>query len=190
MPPLHPTDALLLVDVQNDFCPGGALPVAEGDKIIPILNRWIDAARAGGALIVASRDWHPADHVSFQERGGPWPTHCVQGSHGAALHTDLHLPPDTIVVNKGNEPGRDSYSAFGGAGLADLLQRRAIRRVFVGGLALDVCVRATVLDALKEGFEVHLIKEATRPVTVEGGRQAIAEIRAAGCIIDEDSSDA
>jgi nicotinamidase/pyrazinamidase len=190
MPTLHLSDALLLVDVQNDFCPGGALPVAEGDQIVPVLNRWIDAARAGGAFMVASRDWHPPGHVSFQERGGPWPTHCVRETQGAALHSGLHLPASATVLSKGTEVNRDSYSAFGGTGLAELLHQSGIRRVWVGGLALDVCVSATVLDALKEGFEVHLIKNATRPVTPDGGRRAIDAMRATGCIIEEGGDDA
>ena len=92
-PALGPADALLVVDVQNDFCPGGALPVPDGDHVVPVLNRWIDAAAAGGAAVVASRDWHPPGHASFRERGGPWPAHCVQGTAGAAFHSDLHCPP-------------------------------------------------------------------------------------------------
>ncbi len=185
-PPLGPSDALLVVDVQNDFCPGGALPVAEGDRIVPVLNRWIEAARAGGAVVVASRDWHPPGHVSFRERGGPWPAHCVQNTDGAAFHPGLHLPDDAVIVSKGTDPDHDTYSAFGGGQIADDLRRRGIRRLWVGGLAEDYCVRATVLDGLKAGFEVHLIADAVRPVDVQpgDGRRARREMREAGCVVE------
>lgn len=189
-PTLRPTDALLIVDLQNDFCPGGALPVGEGDGVVAVLNRWIAAAAQGGADVIASRDWHPPGHVSFHERGGPWPTHCVQGTAGAAFHPQLALPPDARIVSKGTDAGRDHYSAFEGTGLADLLRKRGIRRLWVGGLALDVCVRATVLDALKEGFEVHLLQPATRPVDPGEGPGALEQMRAAGCVLEDGGADA
>jgi nicotinamidase/pyrazinamidase len=183
---LGPADALLIVDVQNDFCPRGALPVPEGDRVVPVLNRWIDAATAGAAAVVASRDWHPPGHVSFRQRGGPWPAHCVQGTDGAAFHPDLRLPADARLVSKGADPDRDAYSAFADPALADDLRRRGVRRVWVGGLAEDVCVRASVLDALKEEFEVHLIADAVRPVNVrpDDGRRARREMRDAGCVVE------
>jgi nicotinamidase/pyrazinamidase len=190
LPTLQPTDALVIVDVQNDFCPGGALAVAGGDEVVPVLNRWIEAAREGGAQVIASRDWHPRGHVSFQDRGGPWPAHCVQDTWGAAFHPELSLPPDTLVITKGADRDRDNYSAFRGTGLADTLRGRNVRRVWVGGLALDVCVRATVLDALKDGFEVHLIQDATRPVEAAGGRRAVEEMRTARCIIENGATNA
>jgi nicotinamidase/pyrazinamidase len=183
IPRLDKTDALLVVDVQNDFCPGGALAVARGDEVVAVLNRWIAAAREAGAPIVASRDWHPAGHVSFKARGGPWPDHCVQGSKGAELRADLALPPDAIVLSKGVEIDRDAYSAFDGTGLADRLRKLGVRRVFVGGLAQDVCVRATVLDAIRAGFAVHLIEAATRPVDRRAGARALEEMRRAGAAV-------
>jgi nicotinamidase/pyrazinamidase len=187
LPQLRRTDALIIVDVQNDFCPGGALPIEEGDRVVPVLNRWIEVAGESGARIVASRDWHPADHISFRERGGPWPAHCVQNTRGAELRSDLTLPENVLLLSKGTTPDRDDYSDFEMTGLADELKKNGVRRVWVGGLAQDVCVRATVLDALKEGFEVHLIKDATRPVNaVPGaGPRALEEMRAAGCVIEE-----
>ncbi len=186
LPRLHRTDALISVDVQNDFCPGGALPIEEGDRVVPVLNRWIEAACNRGARIVASRDWHPPDHVSFRERGGPWPVHCVQGSWGAELRSDLKLPQGFLLVSKGTLPDRDAYSDFEMTGLAEDLKQHGIRRVWIGGLAQDVCVRSTVLDAIKEGFEVHLIQDATRSVNVAAGARALQEMRAAGCVIQED----
>ena len=187
LPQLAPTDALIIVDVQNDFCPGGALPVRGGDQVVPVLNRWVDAAQKGGARIVATRDWHPAGHVSFQERGGPWPAHCIQNTWGAELRPDLVLPANVLLVSKGTTPDRDEYSDFEESGLAEELKRTGILRVWVGGLAQDVCVRATVLDALKEGFEVRLIRGATRPVNaVPGaGAAALEEMRTAGCLIED-----
>jgi nicotinamidase/pyrazinamidase len=183
LPKLQATDALLIVDVQNDFCGAGSLPVPGGDDVAPVLNRWIETAQKGGAEVVASRDWHPAGHVSFRERGGPWPAHCVQNTWGAEFHPALLLPSRTQVVSKGTDPDRDNYSAFENTGLAETLKRRGVRRLWIGGLAQDVCVRATVLDALKEGFETHLIEEATRPVDADAGRRAIEEMRGAGCVL-------
>lgn len=173
-------DALIIVDVQNDFCPGGALPIERGDEVIPVLNRWIDAAIAAGVPIYASRDWHPAGHLSFKERAGPWPPHCVQDTEGAAFHSNLRLPPDTIKITKGTRFDQDQNSAFDQTGLATQLRHDDIKRLWVGGLAQDVCVRATVLDGLKEGFEVHLIPDASFPVTREGGELALREMRDAG----------
>ena len=176
-------DALLIVDVQIDFCPGGALPIEGGDAVVPVLNRWIDAAVAAKIPIYASRDWHPAHHLSFVESGGQWPVHCLQDDRGAQFHPDLMLPPSTIVVTKGTRFDRDQYSAFDETGLAAELKKRAVSRVWVGGLALDVCVRATALDAKRYGFETVLIADAARPVTAEGGARAVDELRAAGIAV-------
>lgn len=186
---LHPVDALLVVDVQRDFCPGGALPVAAGDEVLPALNDWIEAARRAGAMIVASRDWHPPDHVSFEHRGGPWPPHCLQDSEGAELHPDLGLPDDAILLSKGQSPHADAYSAFDGTELSSLLRERGVRRVFVGGLAQDVCVRATVLDALRYGFETHVLVEATRPVNSREGERALREMEERGAILERAGRD-
>src|SRR5689334_5389258 len=166
---LGPADAVIVVDVQNDFCPGGALPVARGDEVVPILNQWMTAAGGAGAAVVASRDWHPADHCSFQERGGPWPSHCVQETRGADFHPDLNLPPRARIVSKATAADREAYSAFDGTGLADELKRAGISRVWIGGLALDYCVRATALDAVAAGFETHLIAAATRAINARPG---------------------
>ena len=177
---LHQGDALLVVDVQRDFCPGGALPVEGGDRVVPVLNAWIEAAERAGALIVASRDWHPPGHVSFEARGGPWPPHCVQDSEGAELHPELRLPKDAILLSKGQSKHRDAYSAFDDTGLEHLLRERDVERVFVGGLAQDVCVRATTLDALRHGFETHLLVDATLPVDPRVGERALREMEAEG----------
>lgn len=182
IPELEANDALIVVDVQNDFCPGGALAVPQGDEIIDILNRWIAAARRGGAQIVASRDWHPADHCSFAEQGGPWPPHSIQETPGAAFHPDLELSESFHLVSKGVEPDRDNYSAFDETGLADWLRQRQVQRVWIGGLAEEVCVRATVLDALAAGFETHLILDATRAIDKRpgDGLNAVDQMQAAG----------
>lgn len=178
--PLGPQDAVLLVDVQNDFCPGGALEVEEGDEVVPVLNEWVREAVRKGALLAASRDWHPKDHISFDARGGPWPPHCIQGTVGAEFHPDLELPKGTAVLSKADEPEREAYSAFDGTGLEELLRRRDVRRLFVGGLAQDVCVRASVLDALDLGLEVHLLLDATRPVDPQKGEEAVREMEERG----------
>jgi len=181
------SDAVIVVDVQRDFCPGGALPVSEGDAVVPVLNHWVSAAEKAGALVVASRDWHPPGHISFTSEGGPWPAHCLRGTEGANFHTDLKLPADALIVSKGEHREFDQYSAFDRTGLGDRLREKGIKRLWVGGLAQDVCVRSTVLDALKEGFEVHVIVDGTRPVNVqpEGGEKAFQEMKAAGAVMEE-----
>ncbi len=180
-------DALVLVDVQNDFCPGGSLAVPEGDRVVPVLNRYVGLFAAAGATIFASRDWHPVKTKHFQADGGAWPPHCVQGTSGAAFHPTLAVPGDAVIVSKGMDPELDAYSAFQGedpAGrpLAVALAERGLRRLCVGGLATDYCVRATVLDALREGFEVLVLADAVRAVNVKpgDGERAIAEMREAG----------
>lgn len=177
---LESGDALVIVDVQNDFCPGGALPVPGGDAVVPVLNRWIAAASAQGVPVYLSRDWHPRDHLSFETEGGPWPVHCVQDTQGAAFHTELYVPSDAITVTKGTRFDQDQYSAFDQTGFAAELERKGIRRVIVGGLAEDVCVRATALDARKHGFEVMLLGEGTRAISDAGHQETKAELHAAG----------
>jgi nicotinamidase/pyrazinamidase len=158
--------------------------------VVPVLNRWIEAAIAKGVPIYASRDWHPVDHLSFATQGGQWPPHCIQDSEGANFHPELSLPASAIKVTKGVRFDQDQYSAFDQTGLATHLTRQKIKRLFVGGLAEDVCVKASVLDALKHGFEVVLIADATRPVTPEGGEQARKEMQQAGAKIMETAAGA
>ena len=177
---LRPGDALIIVDVQIDFCPGGALPIAHGDAVVPVLNRWIAAAVDARVPIFASRDWHPRHHLSFVESGGDWPVHCVQDTPGARFHLELRLPGSAIVVTKGVRFDRDQYSAFDETGLATELRKQDVKRLWVGGLAQDVCVRATVLDARREGFETIVIADATCPVTRAGGERANDDMRQAG----------
>lgn len=177
---LAPGDALLVVDVQKDFCPGGALPVPGGDAVVPVLNKWIDFALAAKRPVYFSRDWHPVGHVSFKAQGGPWPPHCLQDSEGAAFHPRLHAPENAVKISKGVRLDKDQYSAFEETGLADALRKAGVRRVWIGGLARDVCVRASVLDAVKEGFEVCVLTEGTRAITPEGGAEADREMESAG----------
>jgi nicotinamidase/pyrazinamidase len=179
-------DALLIVDLQRDFMPRGALAVSEGDRIAAP----IAAVAARFSTVIATQDWHPVGHVSFLERGGPWPVHCVAGSAGAALHPALPDSVVTSIIRKGTRRDYDSYSAFmddGGAatGLGGLLTERGVRRVFVCGLARDVCVRATALDARKVGLEVFMLDDLTRAVDA-GSRTAVdAELSKAGVVIVE-----
>lgn len=178
-------DAFLVVDVQRDFCRGGALEVPDAEAVVPVLNRWLRAARVCGIPVVATRDWHPERHPSFSAEGGPWPRHCVQDESGAAFHPDLALPPGAVVVSKGVRLDRDQTSAFDETGLGEWLRRLGARRVFVAGLAQDVCVRDTVLDALRLGFEAHVLVAATRPVRPEAGQRALAEMQAAGAVLEQ-----
>jgi len=186
IPKLDSSDALVIVDVQTDFCPGGALPVPEGDLVVPVLNRWIDRARKSGAMIVATRDWHPPDHGSFAAQGGPWPVHCIQETDGAAFHPGLDLPEDALIVSKGTDPRDEGYSMFQGTNLAERLKTAGVRRLWVGGLALDYCVRATVLDGLEARFDVHLIGDAVRAVNInpQDGQRALKRMKSAGARIE------
>jgi len=176
--------ALLVIDFQNDFCPGGALAVPEGDEIAARVNEL--AGSGNFDLVVATRDWHPADHGSFEERGGPWPVHCVQGTRGAELHPALDQSRIDIVVDKGQNPGTEGYSGFDETELATLLRERGIDSVTVVGLATDYCVKNTALDALREGFDVTVDGVAVRGVNVQPGddERALDELRAAGARID------
>ncbi|MFE8073242.1 nicotinamidase [Marinobacteraceae bacterium S3BR75-40.1] len=176
-------DALLIVDVQNDFCEGGSLAVPDSEAIIPVVNHWIDQAGQRGWPIIASRDWHPVDHCSFQDRDGPWPVHCVQDTPGAAFHPQMKLPDDAVRVSKGTRFDEDAYSAFDGTDLGSYLRRHGIERLHVLGLALDVCVQATVKDACKEGFNVELIADGTRAVDSDKTEQVYQELREAGSAI-------
>jgi nicotinamidase/pyrazinamidase len=179
--------ALLIVDVQNDFCPGGALGVAGGDDIIPIINDYIRLLRGKGVWIIASRDWHPRETKHFKEFGGVWPVHCVQGSSGAMFREALDLPPHTLVVSKGMDPERDDYSALHardeeGTPLPELLEAKGIRHLYICGLATDYCVRQTTMEGLRQGFSVTVFTDAVRGVDLEIGdsERALAEMEAAG----------
>jgi len=164
--------ALLVVDVQNDFCPGGALGVPQGDKIIPVLNKYIRIFSKKKLPIFASRDWHPVRTRHFKSSGGPWPEHCIQNTKGAAFHPGLKLPKEAIPLYKGMDPGEDSYSAFqaqdlSGMTLTDLLKRRKIGEIYVAGLATDYCVKSSALDGLKYGFKVRLLTDAIKGVNLK-----------------------
>jgi nicotinamidase/pyrazinamidase len=179
---LTKTDALVLVDVQCDFLPGGALAVPGGDAVVPVLNHYIALARERGVPIFATRDWHPANHCSFEAHGGPWPPHCMSDTAGAQFAPELELPADAHIVSKATMPSPDSYSGFGGTTLAADLRERGVERLLIGGLATDYCVLNTVLDAIREGFEVVLLTDAIRAVNVDAsdGERAEARMRSAG----------
>jgi nicotinamidase/pyrazinamidase len=179
--------ALLVVDVQNDFCPGGALAVSRGDTVVPALNRMIEWTAKRGGVVYASRDWHAPKASHFKDFGGVWPVHCVQETPGARFHPGLRLPADATVVTKGDRPDSDGYSAFEGhtptgESFADDLKEKGIGHLYVGGLATDYCVRHSVLDALESGFDVTLLTDAVKGVDVEPGdsAKALEEMRRAG----------
>ena len=182
---LRSGDALIILDVQRDFCAGGALEVADADAIIPVVNTLVEEAVAAGAPVVATRDWHPPGHASFQEAEGPWPAHCVQGSEGAQFHPDLRLPERAIIVSKGEARDRDQLSAFNETRLANRLRDLGVRRVLIVGLALDVCVLETAMDAASEGFETHVRLSGARAITAEGGRNAVEKLRKAQVVVEE-----
>ena len=173
---LHPTDALLLVDVQNDFLEGGSLAVPDADAILPVLNNYLVLFSDKSLQIVASRDWHPAGHCSFVENGGQWPAHCVADTAGAEFSKSILLPASCHIVSKATTADHEAYSGFDGTALSSSLKEQGIKRLFVGGLATDYCVLQTVLDALSHGFLVVLLVDAIRAVDVQkgDGEQAIA----------------
>ena len=162
-------DALLVIDMQVDFLPGGALGVAGGHETVAPINHLIELFQARGLPVFASRDWHPQDHCSFAAQGGPWPPHCVAGSPGAEFAAELALPDDAVVISKADTAHTDAYSAFAGTSLSNQLRTREITRVTVCGLATDYCVLNTVSDALEEGFETLIVPEAMRAVDVKPG---------------------
>lgn len=176
--------ALIVVDVQNDFCPGGALAVKAGNEVVPVFNRYLALFEKAGAPVFAARDWHPKNHSSFKAQGGPWPPHCIEDSEGARFHPDLRLPPNAVLISKGWRIEDDSYSEFEATNLELYLKRKEIRRVLVGGLATDYCVKNTVLDACRLGFEVYLLTDAIRGIDVKKGdsEKAIEAMKKAGAI--------
>ena len=178
------TDALIVVDVQQDFCPGGALAVPGGDQVVPPINRLL--ARFDW-FAVATRDWHPPDHCSFKTQGGIWPAHCVAGTDGAAFHPGLEMSRIHHVASKAVTKESEAYSGFQGTELARVLESRGIRRVFVCGLATDYCVKATALDARRNGLDVIVLTDAIRGVEVHSGDCAtgLEEMKAAGILLQE-----
>ena len=176
---------LIVVDVQNDFCPGGALPVTDGDKVVEPINGLIKQFEADGLPVVFTRDWHPSNHSSFKENGGIWPPHCVAGTQGAAFHPDLYFPSVAFLVSKATEPHLEAYSGFQGTGLASWLRQYDVDELLVTGLATDYCVKNTVIDALKLGFKVTVVQEAIKAVNVnpDDGEKAINQMLSLGAQI-------
>jgi nicotinamidase/pyrazinamidase len=172
---------LIVVDVQNDFCPGGALAVSHGDEVVLALNRYIARFTEAHAPIIFTRDWHPPNHSSFKSQGGPWPPHCVQNSNGAKFHPNLIIPVDAEIISKADR-NDEAYSFFTGTSMVQRLRERGIRRLLVGGLAIDYCVKWTVLDGLKHGFEVYHLDDASLGVNVNPGdsESALREMVAKG----------
>jgi nicotinamidase/pyrazinamidase len=171
--------ALLIVDVQNDFCPGGALQILNGDRVVEPINRAITYFSAAGLPILASRDWHPPKTRHFRESGGVWPVHCVQGTAGAEFHPDLHLPEETVVLSKGINPELDGYSAFDGVTgdgrtMAALLRDLDVQRIYICGLATDYCVLCTALEALRNGLHITVLTDAVAGVDIVPGESTCA----------------
>lgn len=177
------TDALIVVDVQNDFCPGGALPVPGGDGVVTVINRLMTRFEH----IAFTRDWHPNDHCSFSANpkfaDGSWPPHCVRDSPGAEFHGSLRVPLDALVVDKGADPDHEQYGGFENPRLAEYLRRRGVTRVFVTGLATEYCVRATALGALQQGFDAVVVEDACRGIDDEASRRALDEIAGVGAAV-------
>lgn len=184
-----PKAALLVVDVQNDFCPGGALAVPSGDSIIPNLNRVIAAFASAMLPIFFTRDWHPANHCSFRAQGGMWPPHCVQRTHGAEIHKGVQQPPGCALINKGDDPDKEAYSGFEGTDLAERLGRLGVTEVYIGGLAIEYCVRTTAEDALRQGFGARVILDCVKGLEIHRGDSAAAlkEVEEAGASILDSS---
>jgi nicotinamidase/pyrazinamidase len=176
----HAGDALLIVDVQNDFLPGGNLAVTNGDEVVPVLNRYLQIFAAQKLPVYATRDWHPQQHCSFRAQGGPWPPHCVADTRGAQFAAALQLPPSAVVISKATSAEQDAYSGFEGTDLDNRLRAANITRLYIGGLATDYCVLNTVRDALKLGYQVSLLADAIRAVDVQAGDGQRAEAEMTG----------
>jgi nicotinamidase/pyrazinamidase len=184
--------ALIVVDVQNDFCPGGSLAVSEGDEVVAPLNKLMREFLDRGEPDYKTRDWHPQKTNHFEEYGGTWPPHCVQNTRGAEFHPDLLDDPRVTIISKGFDERADGYSGFDGTQLAQLLRDEGVEEVWVGGLATDYCVKQTVLDGVRNGFKVKALADAMRAVNVNpgDGKKAVQEMRAAGAEIVGDESKA
>ncbi len=181
-------DALIVVDMQKDFMPGGSLPVPEGDSIVSVLNEYISIFEGKNLPVFFTRDWHPPNHISFKGHGGIWPPHCVQETEGAKFHSELKIPVDNkFIISKGTSPDFDAYSGFQGTVLENLLRERGIKRVFVGGVATDYCVKNTVIGALNLGFAVVVLSDAVKGVDVKPGdsERALESMLLMGAVIAE-----
>jgi nicotinamidase/pyrazinamidase len=183
--PLTRKDALVIVDLQRDFLPGGSLAVGEADRIVPLLSRHARRVARSGVPVVLTRDWHPPHHTSFAHRGGPWPAHCVAGTSGAEFPNEFEVPAGSVIVSKGSESDRDAYSGFEGTDLDAKLRSLGVDRLFVGGVATEFCVLHTVRDALSKGYHVSVLADAIRPVDAGEGARALSEMIERGAIIRE-----
>jgi nicotinamidase/pyrazinamidase len=174
--------ALLVVDVQNDFCPGGALGVKGGDEVVEPLNNTIRAFERAGLPVFFTRDWHPADHISFKSRGGRWPPHCVQRTKGAEFRSPLAVNGASVVISKGDKRDSEAYSGFQGTDLKAQLKRLGVKEVVIGGLTTDYCVKETALDAIKAGFKVEVLEDAVKAVDASpgDGEKAVKDMRQKG----------
>lgn len=172
---------LICVDVQKDFFPGGALPAPNADEILPRMNEYTQTIfKMSGLPVFLTRDWHPPDHCSFKDRGGPWPPHCVQDTEGAEFHPDFRHPGGSPVISKGTDPDEDAYSGFDGTDLAKDLREMGVETTFIAGVTTEYCVKETALDALKEGFDVYVFTDAIRAVDETDGKEALQELQEAG----------
>lgn len=180
----HQGDALIIVDVQIDFLPGGKLAVPEGDAVVLVLNDYIKIFQNVSLPVFASRDWHPPDHCSFKQQGGSWPPHCIAGTSGADFAAKLELPNDARIISKATSQDRDAYSGFEGTDLDRQLRALGVQRLFVGGLATDVCVLNTVKDGVAHGYSVMLLADAIRAVNIkpDDGSKALAEMKNLGAV--------
>ncbi len=177
-------DALIIIDVQNDFLPGGSLAVPDGDKVVAPLNQYIKIFKKASLPIIASRDWHPANHCSFADQGGDWPPHCIADTSGAAFAKELLLPAAVPIISKAISPEKDSYSDFEDTDLDEQLRSLGVHRLFIGGIATDYCVLSTVLDGLQNGYSVFLLTDASRAVDVQpgDGDRAIEKMKRKGAV--------
>ncbi len=177
---IQDNDALLVVDVQNDFCPGGALAVPGGSGVVPVINSILGKFN----VVAFSRDWHPEDHCSFSDtpkfEDSSWPAHCVQYSPGAAFHADLHVPLDAYIADKGTDPNVENYSAFANPGLSAYFIKKSVDRIFITGLATDYCVKASAFGAIDAGFNVVLVKDGCRGISDANVETALLEMQEAG----------
>lgn len=181
---LSDIDALIVVDMQNDFMPYGVLPVPEADKIVPIINRYIERFENRGLSVFLTRDWHPKDHISFKGYGGVWPPHCIAQTKGADFHPDLRIPVDNkFIISKGTSKDFDAYSGFQGTILESLLKERGIKRVFICGVATDFCVKNTLIGAINLGFKAFLLEDAVKGVFEDASKQAVDFMLTKGAVL-------